>query len=239
MKRVLILRAEHQIEEIKNEILKMNFIPICIPSIEFIPNYYEIDNAINEIKNYDILIWTSYNGVKFSLSRFKNFDILKNVKICAIGPKTKKALEEYNLKVDFMPRKFISDEIVNVLGDIKNKRIMLFRSNLARNEIIYMLENRGAIVKNVIVYNTIFRDIRNELRKAFENKIDIIIFTSSSTVLSFLNSIPNLEFIKNSKIICIGPITEKTAISNGLKVHYTADEYTIEGIIKKLKEVEI
>ncbi|MEO0144504.1 MAG: uroporphyrinogen-III synthase [candidate division WOR-3 bacterium] len=238
-KNVLILRPKEQIDELKNELLKIGLNPIAIPSIELIPNFEEIDNAINEIENYDILIFTSANAVKFTLSRVNNFDIFKNIKIAVIGPKTEKALKSFHLNAHFMPDKFISDEIVNVLNELKNKKIILFRSDLARKDLVISLKNKGAIVKEIVAYKTIILNIKDKLKEAFENGIDLVIFTSSSTVISFLNSIENKEVLKNLKFICIGPITRKTAMENGLNVDYMADEYNIEGIIKKIKEVMI
>ncbi len=236
-KNVLILRPKEQIDELKNRLLAIGLNPIAIPSIELIPDFSTIDEAISRIENYDILIFTSANAVKFTLSRVKNFDVFRNIKIAVIGPKTGDALRLFNLKAHFMPDKFISDEIVSILNDIKGRRIILFRSNLARKDLVISLETKGAIVDDIVAYKIILLNIRDELKKAFEIGIDLVIFTSSSTVISFLNSIEDINNLNKVKFLCIGPITRKTAIENGLNVDYMAREYNIEGIIEKIKEV--
>lgn len=235
--RVLILRPQEHITEFKEKLLNIDVSPISIPSIKLIPNSTEIENALQEISKYDIAIFTSVNGVKFTLSRVQDLSIFKNIEICAIGPKTKKAIEEFNLKVSFMPDEYTSDKIVNALPNINNKKIILFRSNIANKELPTKLKEKGAIVKDIPSYNTLILDITNELKKAFQETIDLVIFTSGSTVISFAQAVRNLPEIPKTKFLSIGPQTTKTAISLGINVNYTAKEYTINGIIKTIKEI--
>ena len=70
-----------------------------------------------------------------------------------------------------------------------------------------------------------------------EQCVDIITFTSSSTVHHFMKVMDkhNLrECLSDSIIACIGPIAEKTAKQYGLNVQICADPFTVEGLVKKL-----
>ena len=76
-----------------------------------------------------------------------------------------------------------------------------------------------------------------ELEKMEEKGIHVITFTSSSTVRNFMELIgERRELLEGVTIASIGPITTKTAESLGLKVDITADEYTIDGLVKALVE---
>ena len=74
-----------------------------------------------------------------------------------------------------------------------------------------------------------------------EQSVDVITFTSSSTVHHFVKVMDkhNLrECLSDSIIACIGPIAEKTAKQYGLKVQICADPFTVEGLVKKLVTFE-
>ena len=92
----------------------------------------------------------------------------------------------------------------------------------------------GARVDEITVYRTIaIRDNVDRLKTQLEdNAIDVITFTSSSTVTNFKSLLPEGEFdnlIKGVTIASIGPITTDTAVNLGFKVHITAESYTIPG----------
>ena len=70
-----------------------------------------------------------------------------------------------------------------------------------------------------------------------KHQIDIITFTSSSTVKNFvslLGAVNHEELASECVVACIGPITADTAVSLGLHPRIVADEYTIEGLIKAM-----
>jgi uroporphyrinogen III methyltransferase/synthase len=97
----------------------------------------------------------------------------------------------------------------------------------------------GAEVDEVPLYRSVApgeapSDALEALR---EGRIDIITFTSSSTVrnlVSMLNGDTNA--LKNAVIACIGPITARTAEELGLTPDVVAKEYTVPGLVSGLKE---
>jgi len=77
-------------------------------------------------------------------------------------------------------------------------------------------------------------DMKNMLSSG---EIDIITFTSSSTVTNFVKLLDGYDFQTlpaNVTIACIGPVTADTARDLGLKVDLVADEYTIPGLVRAL-----
>ena len=65
-------------------------------------------------------------------------------------------------------------------------------------------------------------------------EIDIITFTSSSTVKNFVQLVGRESVPEGVKIACIGPITAQTAEEHGLKPDIVAEEYTIEGLVQAI-----
>ena len=68
-------------------------------------------------------------------------------------------------------------------------------------------------------------------------KPDWITFTSSSTVKNLLAA-AGREAVEGIHIASIGPVTSETARSQGLKVDAEAKQYTIDGLIEAILELE-
>ena len=118
--------------------------------------------------------------------------------------------------------------------------MLLPRAKEARAVLPEELRRMGAKVDEVIAYQTIEAGDENRalLRALEDGTVDMITFTSSSTVRNFRALLPKdpqgLELAKGVTIACIGPITAETARSLGFQVHITADDYTIEGLCKAI-----
>ena len=97
--RVLIGRAKHQASALSEQVKALGAQVLEIPFIEIRKprSYRPLDEALTNIQNYDWLILTSVNGVEAVWERIKKLRLpttrLKHLKIAAIGPATKKAIE--------------------------------------------------------------------------------------------------------------------------------------------------
>ena len=100
----------------------------------------------------------------------------------------------------------------------------------------------GATVDVVPSYQTVLPSPQvDELSKRLEaGTIDIITFTSSSTVKNFLTLTGEklLPAIKKTKIACIGPITEKTACDAGLNVEIVPEQFTVPALLDAIEARE-
>ena len=70
-----------------------------------------------------------------------------------------------------------------------------------------------------------------------DGAIDIVTFTSSSTVrnlAAMLNG--HIETLRGPLVACIGPMTAKTAEELGLRVDVVGSEYTVEGLVRAIRE---
>ena len=93
----------------------------------------------------------------------------------------------------------------------------------------------GAVVDEIAVYHTSqARDNADSLiTELAQKRIDLVTFTSSSTVRNFKALLPAdaAELMQLVKIASIGPITSDTARELGFEVHITAETYTIPGLV--------
>jgi uroporphyrinogen III methyltransferase/synthase len=244
-KGVVITRPEKQADDLARLLIKEGANPIHFPVIKIIPplDWHGLDTAIKNLQDYDWLIFTSANGVAFFFERLfsKNKDIrdLKGIKICCIGPATAQQVESKGIKVDFVPEKFISEGILESFSDInlKGKKILIARAAKARDILPEGLKKIGAKVDVVTAYETINSGKKkNELEALLkENQVDVITFTSSSTIGNFVKIMGrNLSLPKGVKIACIGPVTASAAKKAGFPVDIHQEEYTMAGLVQSL-----
>lgn len=159
------------------------------------------------------------------------------IRIAAIGPATKKAIEQRGAKVDVVPKEYVAESVVRSLkSKVKGKRILLVRAKVARDVIPRELRRAGAHVDVVEAYETVVpQSSRTRLKAALqrpEKRPHVVTFTSSSTVKNFVALLgkrtPRLNGILMSSI---GPVTSSTLRENGLAVDIGAREFTIPGLV--------
>ncbi len=242
---IVITRPEKQADDLAQLLINEGANPVHFPTIKIVPppDWRDLDAAIKNMETYDWLIFTSANGVAFFFERLfaKNKDIrdLKGVKICCIGPATAQQVESKGIRVDLVPEKFISEGILKSFSGInlRGKKILIARAAKARDVLPAGLKKSGARVDVVTAYETVNSGKKkNELETLFkENQVDVITFTSSSTVNNFVKIMGrNFSLPKSVKVACIGPVTEATAKKAGFSVAINQEEYTMEGLVQSL-----
>ncbi len=247
-KRILITRAREQSGEFATLLKKTGAEVIEFPTIEIAPplHWKDLDRALHQLKSYDWLIFTSANGVHFFWQRLKEkgkIHLPSSIKVCAIGPATANQLMKKKISVDYMPKEFIAEAILDGFGkmSINGKRILLARAKKARDILPRGLRKMGGEVDVVEAYRTVKpKGGSKRLRQLLtDGKIDVITFTSSSTVNHFVELLQKEDLKKRLKgiaVACIGPVTSKTAKGWGMKVQIQPKEYTIPGLTKAIAE---
>lgn len=244
-KGIVITRPEKQADDLAQLLIKEGANPIHFPTIKIVPpaSWRELDNAIKKLEDYDWLIFTSANGVAYFFERLsaKGKDIrdLKGIKICCIGPATARQVQEKGIRVDLVPGEFISEGILKSFSrtNLKGKKILIARAAQARDVLPEGLKKLGAQVDVVTAYETISSGKKKkELEELFkENHVDVITFTSSSTVNNFVKIMGNnFKLPESVKIASIGPVTAATAQKAGFTVDIHQEEYTMEGLVDAL-----
>ncbi len=172
------------------------------------------------------------------------------LRIAAIGPATKKAIEQRSAKVNVVPKEYVAESVVRSLKNkVKGKRVLLVRAKVARDVIPHELRKAGAQVDVVEAYETIVpQSSRARLRATLKNpkkRPHVVTFTSSSTVRNFVALLgsgpesgrgrPRYASLLGIRMASIGPVTSATLRELGLPVGIEAKEFTIPGLITAIE----
>ena len=150
--------------------------------------------------------------------------------------------EKYRIPINIIPKNFSSEGVIFELLKFKlNKKIIFIpRSAIGSEELPGGLEELGAIIKSVPVYNVSFpseESIAPFIENLKKNRPDLYIFTSPSTFENFLQILKiaqPADYFSGALIAAIGPTTRIAIESRRLKVNIIPDEYTIEGLAKAI-----
>jgi len=246
---IVVTRAREQASELVKRLSDLGAECLECPTIKVAPpdDLKPLDKAIENLSTYDWLIFTSVNGVNFFFNRLfvnnKDVRALSNVHTAVIGPATAKRLFDFGLQSDIVPESYRAESIIKAFAgkDINGKKMLLPRAKEARPILPLELIRMGAVVDEVTAYCT--RAVQDNadlmLTRLKEKTIDMITFTSSSTVKNFHALLPpeDLEsLMQGVTVASIGPITGDTARNLGFDVHITAESFPIPGLCQAIKQ---
>jgi uroporphyrinogen III methyltransferase / synthase len=240
-KRIVVTRAREQASALTRLLHDLGADVIELPTIEIQPaaDYAALDEAIARLSDYNWLIFTSTNGVRFFLERLdKSGADLRAIqgRICAIGPATRDALEKFHLKIDVMAEEYVAEGLLRSLAahDLTGARVLIARAAVARDLLPTELERRGAVVDVVEAYRTVIPPaLTRQAADTLGRKVDWITFTSSSTVKNLVEAV-GAQRLQGLRCASIGPVTTATLRQNGLDVTAEAATYTIPGLVEAL-----
>ena len=266
-KRALVTRTRDQASVLSEQLRRLGAVPIEFPTIRIVPpqDWTELDAALRRLykddEGYNWLVFTSANGVTICCERLRALgyepSALRNVRVAAIGPATAATLARYGISADLVPDEYIAEGVAAALIEdarrqdtpLVGQRILLARAAEARKVLVTELQRAGAQVDEVAAYYTHTVAGNDEhgrvvLEMLRQRQLDILTFTSSSTVRNFSmwlqSSLQEKPLLKLETLLayptlaCIGPITAQTARELGLRVDIEAKEFTIDGLVKAI-----
>jgi uroporphyrinogen-III synthase len=251
--RVLVSRAKKQAGALSSALRELGCQVIAIPFIQIRrpDSYGPLDAALRSLATYDWLILTSVNGVEVLFERMarKRMDTsaLAHLKIAAIGPATRNAIQEQGFRVTVTPREYVAESVVASLHRrVKEKRVLLVRARVARDVIPRELRKAGAHVDIVEAYETVVPASSEKRLRAVlagPRRPHAITFTSSSTVRNFVSllglsgarsALRKAASHRGVHTASIGPVTSATLREFGLPVDIEARKYTIPGLVSAI-----
>lgn len=199
-------------------------------------------------KNPDYVLFMSANAVNMIFDALEGMQktdetlsLLKHTKVVAVGPNTKEALENHDVTVTMMPKKYSSYGVIELFSKEENKnkkKIVIPRSSASTNYLAKSLSELGMIVDELHVY-----DVKPAehgrwdefIKMLISGRIDCIVFTSASSANSFFEVATRYEKLErlkeilgSIKVIAIGPFTNDALVEYGVRA-VVADEHTIKG----------
>lgn len=239
---IAVTRPRAQAADLIEKLEDLGADVLAVPTIEIVdPDSWDpVDHAIDRVEEFDWVVFTSVNGVERFMDRLlgrgKDGRSLYGAKLAAVGPATGAALRARGLSVDVIPGEFRAEGVAAAMSaqDLRGTNVLLPRASAAREVLPKMLQDAGAIVHEVHVYNTVAarrgHPLLEELIDA--GRLDMVTFTSSSTVRNFFEMLGGRAraHLHDTALACIGPITADTVRDFGHQVAVSADPYTIEGL---------
>jgi uroporphyrinogen III methyltransferase/synthase len=160
------------------------------------------------------------------------------------SPATASQLAKFGIRADFVPTTFTSKVLAKELietAQLRGRKVLLLRSQLASDELPDMLSKAGAVITNVPVYTQEKNlcDLKNASEMLAEKRVDWIIFASPFSATCFFEQVP-VDFVKssNAKIASIGPVTTKRLAELGMRVDVEPAEHTIDSLLTAIEEAE-
>lgn len=236
-KNILVTRDTAQGENFCREIEKLggNSELLSFLRIEDKMHNFNYEN----LKNYQALLFNSPNGVKFFFEHIPDMRVLGNIKIGAVGAKTKEELEKFKIKPDVMPEKYLTAELAEEILKIteENDKILVITSDISPCDDVEWSRKYNRKFEKFIGYNTNFNlKSKTDVEKILKD-VEYITFLSSSAVKSFVSSLENdISCVKRLKVISIGPSTTKTLKNFKINIFSEALDYTADGVIDILRK---
>ena len=248
-RKIIVTRAADQASEFSSNLTSQGATVLECPTIKLVEpaSWDELDKTITELSNFDWLVLTSGNGVRFFFKRLAALGLdtraLAGCKVCAVGPKTAETIASHGIRPDLVPTDYMAESIVAEFAKlgITDQKVLFPRADRARDVIPRELERLGARVSAPITYRNVLPDqLCPEALLALEKRsVDCITFTSSSTVLNLVELLGAdllADMLTGVAVASIGPITSKTCRELGLKVNIQPDEFTLSSLSNSIQK---
>jgi uroporphyrinogen III methyltransferase/synthase len=242
---VLVTRAREQAGAFAELLEAAGAHVLLVPTIAIEPpdSWVPLDAAL--AGDFRWVVFTSVNGVAMVRGRVeatgRGRDLLERARLAAIGPATAGALGAWGLTAEVVPGEYVAEDLVGCLRPLvaPGERVLLPRAAESRDVLVRELIALGAHVTEVAAYRTrAASEQAGALREALvDRRVDVVTFTSSSTVRSFCALFGAAELprlLSGVTVACIGPITRATAEGRGLATQIVPEDYTIPGLARAI-----
>ncbi|MEI7766464.1 MAG: uroporphyrinogen-III C-methyltransferase [Phycisphaerae bacterium] len=248
--KILVTRSRQQASELSVLLEQQGAEVLEVPTIEIRPPlvWDEVDDALDQIKNYAWLLFTSANGVEACWQRLQqrgqDLRSLAGPKIGAVGPATAAALQRYGIQPQIIPEKFQGEQLAAALTELANingQAVLILRADISRPILRDKLIAAGAQVTDVAIYLTARPEKLPDtvVQALTDNQIHWITFTSSSTAENLAAMLPGELQAKvgNIKRACLGPVTAQTLQRLGWPPTVTAVRPEIPLLVEAMCQV--
>jgi uroporphyrinogen III methyltransferase/synthase len=233
---VLVTRPGEQVHELRDRLAALGADVLVQPGIEIgqPPDWTPVDAALARLQQYDWLVFSSSNGVRYLLDRLLSGGDLRrlgSIRLAAIGPGTAAELAKYHLRADLMPDEYRAESLAESLLGAGGKRFLLARADRGRQVLPERLVAAGATVDQIVAYSS--REVAvadAEIAAALgEGRIAWVTVTSSAIARSL--SAMFGDALRQSRLVSISPITSGVLRELGYEPAAEASEYTMSGVV--------
>ncbi len=235
---VMVTRPRHQAASLRAPLSELGARVVTHPAIEIAPpaDWSPVDDAIADLSNFEWLVFSSSNGVRFFLDRIlatgRDLRCLGAIRLAAIGPGTADCLASYRLRADVQPESYRAEGLASVLRPhAAGNSFLLARASRGREVLADELRAAGASVRQVVVYAS--RDVETsdaDVSQALATgDIAWTTVTSSAIARSLIRQFGGA--LQHTRLVSISPVTSATLRSEGFTPYAEAATYTTAGVV--------
>jgi uroporphyrinogen III methyltransferase/synthase len=234
----VVTRAPEQAQRLVREFQRRGAEVLLLPAVKFssAPDMRELDTVLQRFSEFDWILFTSQNAVRFFCERCVALGLNLNgsapqkVMIAAVGPATRDAAVREGFSVDYTALNRSGEGLATEMREkLHGRRVLLPRSDRADDRLPKSLRDSGADVMELVVYRTVAPDafdpaIIARLRKA---DADAVVFASPSAFHNLSDEIGAKEFAAISlktAFAAIGATTARAIRDAGARCEIEADD---------------
>lgn len=241
-KRIVVTRSLEQAHELKDRLEELGATVLLLPAVSFseIDGTPEMNRAIGSFADYDWVLFTSANAVRFFAGRCRKAGVDlgdgKGPRCAAVGPATATAAAAEGFAVAYVAREFQGTALAQEMSAaLAGKQVLLPRSDRAGRALPDALKSVGADVTEVVTYHTggvgvAEPDVLEAVREA---RVDVISFFSPSAVENLCQEL-GAEVLSRlgarAVFAAVGPVTTAALRHVGLPVAIEAQMATAESM---------
>ena len=243
-KRIVVTRAPEQAGELIRELERLGAEVLILPTVSFAPpsDWQPVDSALRVICEFDWILLTSQNAVRFLAQRVSELKLDSKVleaekpSIAAVGPATAQAAAEAGFRVDYIAKDHSGEGLARELAaSLRNGRVLLPRSDRADDRLSNLLREAGALVTEVVAYRTaVPKTLDTEIvDRAQRADVDAIVFASPSAYHNLSDVIGAKRLAEVSSRVdfaAIGPTTARALREAAARVAIEANESSAAGL---------
>jgi uroporphyrinogen III methyltransferase / synthase len=245
-KRVLVPRPADQARDTARAIRERGAAPVVIPALETVavPPNADVDRTLAALTAYDWVLFTSRNGVEHcfeALARAgKDARAFGPAKVAAVGRRTAEALAARGVLADAVAEEQVGEGLVReVLSHGTPRRVLWVRPRVARDALPAELAAVGAVVDEVVVYETRVASGASRAAQAVQDgAIDVVLFTSGSMVEILVDALGSdaRSALSGVVVASIGAVTTAAAEKLGIRVDVKGTSRGVDGLLDALEE---
>jgi uroporphyrinogen-III synthase len=241
-KRVVVTRAVEQARDLMARLENMGATVLLFPAVSFSEpsDTGELDLAIRSLGEFDWILFTSANAVRFFAGRCRKLAVEPgqggNYRCAAVGPATASAVATEGFSVDHVAQEFLGVALARELSaSLAGKKVLLPRSARARPDLPNALKAVCAEVSEVVAYHTggvgvIEPGVMRAIREA---QVDVISFFSPSAIENMRGELGEEVLARlgaRAALAVVGPVTAASLRNAGLPVAIEAPLATAESM---------
>jgi uroporphyrinogen-III synthase len=231
----LVTRAREQASELASALRALGAEPLLLPMIRLASpsDYTELDRALGRLSEYDAIVFTSSNAVRFVAERARELGLGEGdplaafsrltARVLCVGPQTARAAVEAGFAVHLTAsgrgnaEALLAELMATLPPD--GRRFLIPKSDIARKVMPEGLRAAGAVVDAVETYRNVPAEVDAGLLRGWlvQGQLEVLTFTSPSAVRNFfalLNPAAR-SAVSGCVVVAVGDTTGKALESEG------------------------